>query len=60
MVEGLLAAAGGLHGDAQHLLELALTDVVVQASGPESVLPDHRLLLGSGGGIHQPLDRRTG
>jgi hypothetical protein len=28
MIEGFTAAAGGLDGDAEHLLELSLADVV--------------------------------
>ena len=44
MIQGLLARQGGLHGNAQHLLELPLADVVGQAARPEAVLPqDWRL-----------------
>lgn len=39
MVEGLRPLTGGLHGDAQHLLELALADVITEASRPQAVLP---------------------
>jgi hypothetical protein len=39
VVQGLAAAAGGLHGNAQHLLELPLADVVGQAAGSQTVFP---------------------
>ena len=42
MIEGFLARQGGLHGNAKHLFELPLADVVGQAPGPQAVLPQHR------------------
>ena len=34
MVEGVVAQAGGLHRNPEHLLELALADVIAQAPRP--------------------------
>ena len=58
VVEGLLAGAGGLHRDGQHLLELALADVIGKALGTETVLPGQATgcggeLLEHGSGIHK-------
>ena len=53
VVEGFLTAAGGLNGNAQHLLEFALADVVGQALGPEAVFPGRGLFLDRRW-IHQP------
>ena len=50
MIEGFLAAAGGFDGDAQHLLELALADVVRQAARTEGVLAG-----GRGGDVPQSI-----
>jgi hypothetical protein len=38
VVEGLTAAAGGLHGDPQHLLEFALADVVGETTRAKGVV----------------------
>jgi len=64
VIERLLAGAGGLHGNAQHLLELPLTDVVGQTAWPQGVLAAEgcdrirasadSVVLGAGEGIHQP------
>ena len=44
MIEGIAAAKRRFHRNAQHLLELALADVVVQALGPKLVFrPTHHL-----------------
>ena len=34
MIESITAAKGGLHRNSEHLLELTLTDVVLQTLGP--------------------------
>jgi len=58
VVEGLLAGAGGLHRNGQHLLELALADVVGKALGAKTVFPVQATgrggdLLEHGSGVHK-------
>ena len=42
VVKGIAAAEGRLHGNAEHLLELALTDVIVQTARSETVIATGR------------------
>ena len=38
MVKGVIAQAGGLHSNPEHLLELALADVIAQAPRPKTFI----------------------
>ncbi len=65
MIEGITAAEGRLHRNRQHLLQLGLTDVVMEAARPEPLIPIrscHRRIapLGSGSGIQEWRPAGTG
>ena len=62
MIQGIAAAKGRLHSNAEHLLELALTDVIVETARPEAVIATGRrrwiqIVSGLPGGIHHPVGR---
>ena len=72
MVQGLTTTDGRLDGDAQHLFQLVLADVVVQALGPQSIVGtpgrffrrrlriEHRLTAGGRGAGVGRDDRHVG
>ena len=53
MVQGLSTAEGCLHRNAQHLLQCALPDVLIEALRAQAVLRTDALLIGGGLGIHK-------
>ena len=53
MVQGLSTTESGLHRNAQHLLQCALTDVLIEALRAQAVLRADAFLIGGGLWIHK-------
>ena len=53
MIQGITTTKGCLHRNAQHLLQCALTDVLIEALWAQAVLRANAVLIGGGLGIHK-------
>ena len=53
MIQSIATTEGCLHRNAQHLLQRALTDVLIEALRAQAVLRTDAFLIGGGLGIHK-------
>ena len=53
MIQSVATTEGGLHRNTQHLLQRALTDVLIESLRAQAVLRANALLIGGGLGIHK-------